>query len=60
MRFILILCIFVTQIALAETWVVDTTGAEGDSLQAAIDSAWADPGIDTVLVKKWNISFVHK
>ena len=35
----------------AETWVVDTTGAEGDSLQAAIDSAWADPGIDTVLVK---------
>ena len=35
----------------AETWVVDTTGIEGDSLQAAIDSAWADPGIDTVLVK---------
>ena len=35
----------------AETWVVDTTGAEGDSLQKAINSAWADPGIDTVLVK---------
>lgn len=32
-------------------WIVDTTGAEGDSLQAAIDSAWAVPGIDTVLVK---------
>ncbi|RLF44105.1 MAG: hypothetical protein DRN29_09025, partial [Thermoplasmata archaeon] len=35
----------------AKTWVVDTTGAEGDSLQLAIDSAWANPGIDTVLVK---------
>lgn len=32
-------------------WVVDTTGAEGDSLQAAIDSAWITPGIDTVLLK---------
>ena len=51
MRFILTLCIFVTQIVLAETWVVDTTGAEGDSLQAAINSAWVNPGIDTVLVK---------
>ena len=35
----------------AKTWVVDTTGKEGDSLQLAIDSAWANPGIDTVLVK---------
>jgi len=34
----------------ADTWVVDTTGAEGDSLQVAINNAWQDPGIDTVLV----------
>ncbi len=34
----------------AETFVVDTTGKEGDSLQAAIDSAWKNPGIDTVLL----------
>jgi parallel beta-helix repeat protein len=34
----------------ADTWVVDTTGAEGDSLQVAINNAWLDPGIDTVLV----------
>ena len=53
MRFILILLcsIFIAQIVLAETWVVDTTGVESDSLQAAINSAWTDPGIDTVLVK---------
>ncbi|MCK4525757.1 T9SS type A sorting domain-containing protein [candidate division WOR-3 bacterium] len=30
---------------------VDTTGAEGDSLQKAIDSTTVLPGIDTVLVK---------
>jgi len=35
----------------ADTWVVDTTGAEGDSLQVAINNAWQDPGIDTVLVE---------
>ncbi|MCK4421907.1 right-handed parallel beta-helix repeat-containing protein [candidate division WOR-3 bacterium] len=34
----------------AATWVVDTTGTEGDSLQLAIDAASADPGIDTVLL----------
>ncbi len=35
------------------TWRVDTTGQEGDSLQLAIDSAWANrfDGIDTVLVE---------
>ena len=31
-------------------WVVDTTGVEGDSLQAAILETVTNPGIDTVLV----------
>jgi len=31
-------------------WYVDTTGNEADSLKAAIDSASASPGIDTVIL----------
>ncbi|MCK4584769.1 right-handed parallel beta-helix repeat-containing protein [candidate division WOR-3 bacterium] len=34
----------------ALSWTVDTTGVEGDSLQAAINLAESYPGIDTVLV----------
>ena len=51
MVFILVTLNIVWSVLFAETWVVDTTGYEGDSLQIAVDSAWQDPGIDTVLVK---------
>ncbi len=50
-RHVALLFLILTGTAFAKVWVVDTTGAEGDSLQKAIDSAWQDPGIDTVLVK---------
>lgn len=51
---VLILCVFwglLMANADAEKWVVDTSGVEGESLQVAIDKAWNDPGIDTVVVK---------
>ena len=51
MVFILVALNIVSSVLFAKTWVVDTTGYEGDSLQIAVDSAWQDPGIDTVLVK---------
>jgi len=51
MVFILVALSVVSNVLFAKTWVVDTTGHEGDSLQIAVDSAWSDPGIDTVLVK---------
>jgi len=51
MVFISVVLNIVLSVLFAETWVVDTTGHEGDSLQIAVDSAWQDPGIDTVLVK---------
>ena len=51
MRRFALLFIILSGTAFAKVWVIDTTGAEGDSLQKAINSAWADPGIDTVLVK---------
>ncbi len=51
MRHVALLFIIFTGTAFAKVWVVDTTGAEGKKLQSAIDSAWQDPGIDTVLVK---------
>jgi hypothetical protein len=35
----------------SDTWIVDTTGAEGDSLQAVVDAAGLSSGIDTVLVQ---------
>jgi len=50
-RHVVLLFIILTGTAFAKVWVVDTTGAEGEKLQSAIDSAWQDPGIDTVLVK---------
>jgi len=48
---IIILNITTLNILSAKTWVVDTIGAEGDSLQIAINLAWQDPGTDTVIVK---------
>ncbi len=51
MRRVALLFFILTGTAFAKIWVVDTTGAEGEKLQAAIDSAWANPGIDTVLLK---------
>ena len=51
MKRIALLFIILTGTTFAKVWVVDTTGAEGEKLQSAIDSAWQDPGIDTVLVK---------
>ena len=46
---VLWLCIF--SVGFSATIIVDTTGTEGDSLQAAIDSTLNLPGIDTVLVQ---------
>lgn len=51
-KYVMIMLIGLFSIALkAEVWTVDTTGVEGDSLQIAVDNAWADPGIDTVLLE---------
>ena len=51
MRYVVLLFILSIGTAFAKTWIVDTTGVEGESLQIAIDSAAHYPGIDTVIVK---------
>lgn len=42
--------LFIYQSLNSETWIVDTTGFELDSLQQAVYEAWTYPGIDTVLL----------
>ncbi len=50
MRCFSIFILFSGIILSGNVWYVDTTGVEGDSLQAAIDAAAACPGFDTVIV----------